>query len=127
MNLNFNAYIAEIYDEGRLPLAEEKKARVLRLPDATNGIPKRRLRGDRNQCPTCQAFFKSSKAFDRHRVGVIGISRRCLTPAEMQARDFGKTTDGFWCSPVTAKDRERLNHIRARGKDKQKSKETEES
>jgi hypothetical protein len=127
MNLNFNAYLAEQYDGGMLPPAEETKARVLRLPVAKNGIPKGRLREDRNQCPTCQEFFKSSKAFDQHRVGVIGINRRCLTTAEMQARNFGRTTDAFWCSPVAQKDRERLNQIRARGKDKRKAKETEAS
>jgi hypothetical protein len=127
MTISVYAYFDKEYDEGRLPLAKEKKARVLHLTEAGNGISKRRLRGDRNQCPTCQEFFKSSKAFDQHRVGVIGISRRCLATAEMEARNFGKTTDGFWCSPVTEKDRERLNHIRARGKGKQNARGTEAS
>lgn len=127
MNLNLNAYLAEKDDEGMLPLAEEKKARVWHLPGAGNGIRGRRLRGDRNQCPTCREFFKSSKAFDQHRVGVIGISRRCLTTAEMEARNFGRTIDAFWCCPIASKDRERLNRIRGYGKAKQEAKETEAS
>lgn len=112
MITNNTAFLDEKNDEGRLPLAEETKARVLHLPDSGNGIPERRLRGDRNQCPLCQAYFKSSKAFDQHKTGIIGINRRCLTTVEMLAKNFGRTADGFWCSPIAQKDRERLNRIR---------------
>lgn len=107
-HVNFN----ESDTKGGLPLAEETKARVLQLPESGNGIPKRRLRGDRNQCPLCHAYFKSSTAFDQHKTGTIGVNRRCLAIAEMRFQNFGKTVDGFWCSPVAPRDRERLNRIR---------------
>lgn len=97
---------------GMLPLIQEPKAPILHLPESGNGIPKRRLRGDRNQCSICHAYFKSSTAFDQHKTGTIGVNRRCLTIGEMRFQNFGKTIDGFWCSPVAPKDRERLDRIR---------------
>lgn len=99
-------------DDWYLSPTNESKAPILRLADSGNGIPKKTLRGDRNQCPLCAEYFKSSKAFDQHKTGSIGVNRRCLTTAEMLARNFSKTVEGFWCSPVAQKDRERLNRIR---------------
>jgi hypothetical protein len=59
--------------------------------------PKMQLRGDRNQCPTCGAYFNSTAAFERHRVGAIHDgSRRCLSEAEMTARGMVLREDGFW-------------------------------
>lgn len=56
----------------------------------------KRLRGDRNQCPTCSEYFNSTKAFDRHRTGRFGVDRRCRTVAEMVAVGMVKNPDGFW-------------------------------
>lgn len=113
MTLNFNTYFNEKYDEGGLTPTEGKKSSVLRLPVTRNGIPRRKLRGDRNQCAACEEYFNSTDAFTKHRVGSYEPDRRrCLTVAEMEAKTFSKTQDDFWLSPVAPKDRERLNRIR---------------
>jgi hypothetical protein len=54
------------------------------------------LRGDRNQCPGCSEYFNSTHAFEKHRAGVFGVSRRCLTPDEMSAKGMAKNAAGFW-------------------------------
>lgn len=53
------------------------------------------LRGDRNQCPTCEKYFNSSGAFDKHRTGTFH-DRRCLTTDEMIAKGMILKDDGFW-------------------------------
>ena len=113
MTLNSATYFDEKSSEGGLPLAADIKGAVMRLAGAGNGIPRRRLRGDRNQCPTCHEYFNSTKAFEQHRTGRFSGTRRCLTVSEMLDKDFHKTTDDFWLCPVLAKDRERLSRIRA--------------
>ncbi len=55
-----------------------------------------KLRGDRNQCPTCGLYFNSTNAFEKHRTGAIGIDRRCRTQAEMLERGMVLGADGFW-------------------------------
>jgi len=99
-----------------LHLAEGEKVSVLHLPETGNGIPRRRLKGGRNQCPACQEHFNSTNAFDLHRTGSFNGTRRCLTVIEMQAKSFGKTKDDYWLCPVSSKDRERLNRIRTKSK-----------
>ncbi len=116
MSINSDAYFDEKCGEGELPLTEDEKASVLHLPHTGNGIPRRKLRGNRNQCPTCEEYFNSIKAFDQHRTGSFSGTRRCLTVVEMQAKNFGKTKDDYWLCPVTLKDRERLNRIRTKSK-----------
>lgn len=59
-----------------------------------------KLTGQRNQCPCCSEFFKSNAAFDKHRTGKFGVSRRCMTAAEMEAKGMVRRDDGFW---VTAR------------------------
>lgn len=54
------------------------------------------LRGDRNQCPSCGAYFNSTHAFEKHRTGRFGLDRRCLTAEEMSARGMILKADGFW-------------------------------
>jgi hypothetical protein len=56
------------------------------------------LRGDKNQCQGCTEFFNSTYAFDKHRTGLHGIDRRCLTTTEMQAKGMIKRDNGFWVS-----------------------------
>ena len=114
MTVNLDTSFDEKHSEGRLPIAKDEKVSVLYLPEFLNGIPRRSLRGDRNQCPTCQEYFNSSTTFDQHRVGSFEPdTRRCLTVAEMQVKNFGKTNDDFWLCPVSLKDRERLNSLRS--------------
>lgn len=59
------------------------------------GRPRRILRGSRNQCPGCNHFFNSERAFERHRK-----NGACLTLDEMQARGFSVNADGFIISKV---------------------------
>jgi hypothetical protein len=54
------------------------------------------LRGDRNQCPTCQKYFNSTAAFQKHRTGNFGTDRRCRTTEEMEAIGMSIKADGFW-------------------------------
>jgi len=114
VEVNMAINLDEKYGEGELPLAKDKKARVLHLPKAGKGIPRRRLNGDRNQCPTCQEYFNSSNAFEQHRTGLFNGTRRCLTVVELLAKNFGKTKDDFWLCPVAPEDRERLNCMRTK-------------
>jgi len=67
-------------------------------------VLRKRLSGDRNQCPTCGLYFNSTSAFDKHRVGKHSIPdgkkwkllpRRCLTPEEMMQRNMFER-DGWW-------------------------------
>ena len=103
----------EKHVRGRLHHTEDEKARVLHLPHAGNGTPRRRLKGFRNQCPACHEYFNSSNAFEQHRTGSFNGTRRCLSVVKMRARTFSKTEDNFWLCPVSLKDRERLNRLRA--------------
>jgi hypothetical protein len=61
------------------------------------------LAGQRCQCTACGERFRSSFAFDRHRLGTYGTvrepgTRRCLTPAEMEARGMVRGASGLWVS-----------------------------
>lgn len=68
-------------------------------PIRPNRIPmKKTLSGDRNQCPGCSEYFNSTFAFDKHRTGEFGISRRCMSNAEMKAKGMSQGVDGFWIS-----------------------------
>lgn len=52
--------------------------------------------GDRNQCPSCDEYFNSTAAFDKHRTGKFGIDRRCMTKEEMESKGMLKNASGFW-------------------------------
>lgn len=54
------------------------------------------LKGNRNQCPTCNEYFNSTTAFQKHRVGEFEKNRRCRTPEEMLEIGMEKKPDGFW-------------------------------
>jgi hypothetical protein len=71
-----------------------------------------RLNGQRNQCGSCGELFHSNAVFDAHRTGRYEPDeRRCLTATQMQARGF-TCPDGFWRSPISEDDRERLVQLR---------------
>jgi hypothetical protein len=66
---------------------------------------KRRLTGDRNQCPTCSGYFNSTYAFDAHRTGPFGhggqpAQRRCMSVDEMRAKGMSLNAAGFWITGV---------------------------
>ena len=54
-----------------------------------------KLTGRRCQCCGCGEYFNGERGFDRHRVGVHGVNRRCLTVAEMTARGWYRNAAGF--------------------------------
>ncbi len=60
-----------------------------------------RLTGGRCQCAGCGEPFSSAREFDRHRIGTFagrGVwahKRRCMTPAEMDARGWLRNARGF--------------------------------
>lgn len=54
------------------------------------------LTGNRNQCQTCKEYFNSNAPFDKHRTGVHGVNRRCLTSEEMIAKGMSLNDAGFW-------------------------------
>lgn len=56
----------------------------------------KRLTGDRNQCPGCGDYFNSVSAFDKHRTGTFGVSRRCRTVEEMFGAGMARNMSGFW-------------------------------
>lgn len=55
-----------------------------------------KLTGDRNQCPTCEKYFKSTAAFSKHRTGEFGRDRRCMTTEEMFGKGMALNAAGFW-------------------------------
>jgi hypothetical protein len=105
-------FLTEIAMEGYLPLGEGEKGALIHLPDSEKSITKRKLRGDRNCCPSCSQYFNSITAFDQHRIGSFKAGRRCLSISDMESQNFGKTKDGFWLCPVLAEDRKRLALLR---------------
>lgn len=81
--------------------------------------PKRELKGDHNQCPSCGEFFNSVYAFEKHRkpsswfigidpitVKTLGYPRRCLTPEEMLSEGMEKNIKDCWIGSAFDKYRE---------------------
>lgn len=60
-----------------------------------------KLTGNRCQCSACGEYFTSVRSFDRHRVGRLGVDRRCLTQAEMDAAGSERNARGFRGEPRT--------------------------
>jgi hypothetical protein len=61
-------------------------------------VPTKTLRGDRCLCRACGEFFNSTFMFDKHRRGKYPGGRRCLTPAELEAKGHVRNEAGFWIS-----------------------------
>lgn len=57
-----------------------------------------KLTGRRCQCCGCGEYFNGERGFDRHRVGMHGVNRRCLSIAEMIARGWYRNAAGFWAT-----------------------------
>ena len=48
------------------------------------------------ECAGCGEHFSSLRSFDRHRIGDHGLSRRCLTVAELHAQGWPQGARGLW-------------------------------
>jgi hypothetical protein len=55
------------------------------------------LRRDHSRCSVCGAFFNSTRAFDKHRVGGW-LARRCLTAEDMLGKGMVRSATGWWLS-----------------------------
>lgn len=71
------------------------------LVDKTKQRLKRRLAGDRNQCPSCGEFFNSTAAFTKHMMGQVATAeRRCMTVDEMVAAGMAKNSSDWWVTAL---------------------------
>jgi hypothetical protein len=61
-----------------------------------------KLTGDRNQCRGCALYFNSTYAFDKHRIGEHGVSRRCASLEQMHTKGMVLGNGGFWRGSVMA-------------------------
>jgi len=63
------------------------------------------LRGDICQCPACKLYFKSTAAFDKHRVGSYTppTERRCMTEKEMRESGMDTNARGLWVTKLNPK------------------------
>lgn len=69
----------------------------------------RALRGDHCECGACREPFNSTAAFDAHRAGRHGVSRRCLSTFEMLRAGMVKNRGGWWITrerPALRSDRD---------------------
>lgn len=61
-----------------------------------------KLTGSRCMCRGCGELFNSTSTFDRHRTGTFAPlgawahNRRCLTPAELEAKGWCRNGASFW-------------------------------
>lgn len=62
------------------------------------------LRGDRCQCAACDEYFNSTFAFDKHRIGKHGESRRCMDVNTMLEKGMSKNKGGFWITAAMRSD-----------------------
>ena len=61
-------------------------------------------------CRTCGETFGGMEGFERHRIGEFNnqpphYGRRCLSPAEMEAKGWVKTAKGLWTNSKLARAR----------------------
>jgi hypothetical protein len=59
-----------------------------------------KLTKDKNQCPSCDKYFNSTYAFEKHRVGDHGVDRRCKTTEEMLSKGMAINHRGFWVNEL---------------------------
>lgn len=65
------------------------------------GLLRKSLKGQQNQCPTCDAFFTTTRAFERHRSGNYGAPdnpRHCVDPS---TKGMHLNKYGFWAFDAT--------------------------
>lgn len=74
-----------------------------------------KLTGQRNQCQGCKKYFNSNTAFEKHRTGIYGESRRCMTEEEMLAKGMILNKYSFWVSE--AMDRDDINRRKQHGQE----------
>ena len=57
------------------------------------------LSGNKCYCSTCGKYFKSTFAFDKHRIGSHkNQTRRCMTTIEMVKACMVQDDKGYWLS-----------------------------
>lgn len=55
------------------------------------------LTSSRCQCPSCDLYFNSTVAFDKHRVWVHKLRKNvCMTPSDMENKGMAVNDAGFW-------------------------------
>ncbi len=62
-----------------------------------------KLSGDRCKCVSCNRYFNSTAAFDKHRSGAYGKDRRCLSSDEMAERGRAINASGYWVTALNPK------------------------
>jgi hypothetical protein len=58
--------------------------------------PKLPLGSDKCRCMACGLYFNSTFAFDGHRIGRIGLDRRCRTGDQLKALGWCLSSTGHW-------------------------------
>jgi len=61
-----------------------------------------KLKGQMSLCRKCGVVFNSTRAFDKHRIGEHGVSRRCMTEEEMLAKGMAVNARGLWVTALRA-------------------------
>lgn len=73
----------------------------------------KKLRGQRNQCPSCLEYFNTNSAFTQHRAGDHALqTRHCLSVEQIAAKGWTLNQDGFWVRPVSENGKEWLAKMR---------------
>ncbi len=62
--------------------------------------PSLSLGSSRCECAECGQFFSTTSNFERHRAGLYDTGRRCLTPADIQAKGLIRKR-GVWVQNAT--------------------------
>ena len=52
------------------------------------------------KCTTCGDYFNSVAAFDKHRTGEHGVSRRCMTHQERREKKMDTNVAGYWVTAL---------------------------
>lgn len=63
---------------------------------ATKSTPPAGAHGAVSECSVCFLVFCGVGGFDAHRTGKYGVSRRCLTVPEMEAKGFTRCDLERW-------------------------------
>lgn len=49
-----------------------------------------------NSCMACERRFVGVTTFEQHRVGTVGVDRRCASDAELRERGLAEDDTGAW-------------------------------
>jgi len=51
-------------------------------------------------CTACGDYFNSTAAFDKHRAGQHGVSRKCMTHEERRSIKMDTNAQGYWVTEL---------------------------